>query len=121
MLIAQPLACLSVITPDTVLWLIWSKEVQVGFDRVVQFPLELQVTPAALSFEAAWAWVSLVTASACELTVNMIPTLAKRLASRTKILVLNMSDYPQQALDEFQGLQPPAATNRLCASWILVV
>src|SRR6185437_10013675 len=115
MLIAQPLACLSVITQDTVLWLICSNEVQVGFDRVVQLPLELQVTPAALSCEAAWAWVSLVTALAWVLTVNMAPTLASRLTSRTKILVLNMSDYPQQLLDEYQGLQPPAATNRLCA------
>src|SRR5947209_13369987 len=108
MLMAQPLACLSVITPDTVLWLICSNEVQVELYRSVQLPLEDQVTPAARNCDAACDWVSLVTASAEVLTLTRVPALASRAANRTRMRFPNIDDYPQQLVAAFPGLQPPA-------------
>src|SRR4051812_7202348 len=90
MLIAQPLDRLRVITPDTVLWLICSNDVQVEMLRLVQLPLELQVTPAADSCEAAWAWVRLVTASAGELVATTVVTEARRPSRNTTILFMKV-------------------------------
>lgn len=64
MLMAQPLIRLNVMIPLTVDWLICSYEVQVELLRSVQPPLEECVMPAADSWLAAWAWVSLVAAKA---------------------------------------------------------
>src|SRR6195952_3524913 len=85
MLIEQPLEFFSVITPDTVLWLICSNEVQVELLRVVQPPLELQVTPALDSCEAACDWLSLVTAIAGELTATSVVTEANSPSRNTTI------------------------------------
>src|SRR4051812_42353552 len=60
MLMAQPLAFFRVMIVLTVPELIWSNDVQVGLDRVVQLPLELHVMPAARNCAAAWDCVSLV-------------------------------------------------------------
>ena len=119
--------------------------------RLVQLPLELQVTPAADSCEAACAWVSLVTASAGELAAMNVVSEATIPSRNTTILLLmrvhhsvrgygeglqlpwrilpnpaswkftNIGNQPQQLWDEYHGLQPPACTKRVCASWMLVV
>jgi hypothetical protein len=59
MLIAQPLADRSVFAPFTVPELICENDVQVGLERVVQPPDELQVIPTDLSELAASDWLIL--------------------------------------------------------------
>ena len=107
---AHPLACFSVIAPVTVLWLIWSKDVQVGFDRAVQPPLELQVMPAALSCEAACDCVSFVTADAGALTANSPRQVASRPTTRTAIRFLIIP--PSNSWLNLQGRKPPGDVPR---------
>src|SRR4051812_25802876 len=52
--------------PLTVDWLIWSYDVHVDTLRLVHPPLDVRLMPAAESWAAAWASVSLVTACAGE-------------------------------------------------------
>ena len=77
MLMAQPLACFSVMMVSTVPELIWSNEVHDGLLRVVQLPLELQVMPADRKALSAWAWVILVPLAAAVVVAAVRPRRAR--------------------------------------------
>src|SRR5690349_20468848 len=57
MLTAQPLAVRSVVIPRIVSLRMFSKDVQLGRVRSVHLPDEVQVTPAAVSWNVACTWV----------------------------------------------------------------
>src|SRR4051794_31060970 len=64
MLMAQPLALLRVLMPVMVTCRTSVKDVQEALLRLLQLPLDDQVMPAALSCDAACAWVRKVAACA---------------------------------------------------------
>src|SRR5689334_8895421 len=70
MFTAQPLDCLSVRTPYTVVSLMLVNDVQVELFQSEQLPLDDQVMPAALKMAAAWECDILVTAEACSTTTT---------------------------------------------------
>ena len=82
MLIEQPLAFFSVITPEIDSWLTCSNDVQVELYLSEQPPLELQVIPAPLNCEVAEECEIFVWAYAGALTPNTVLAAANRPTSR---------------------------------------
>src|SRR5688572_26477658 len=82
----QPLDALSVRTPSTVDWRSPLNDVHDGLFRLAQLPLDVQVTPAAWSCAAAWAWVRRVAGAAAVAPLTATPSANQVPPARTRVV-----------------------------------